>query len=185
MPCLTGYDMVMLRLTYAPELEKRHDTRPRWRRLLPALLARMNPAGGRFVQPAAALPTPRNFQTSLDAALSGGTSQSRRNAARDAVGNCHAPRAGPMRGRVLPGLRSGGLSATSDPAAARAALLRAGAIYRAMPGRRDPICPCRNAACRACAGARISPPRRWRWPDRALARCPRRRKPGTCGDAAC
>ncbi|MBW6507129.1 MAG: DUF2927 domain-containing protein [Rhodobacteraceae bacterium] len=130
---LTGYDMLMLRLTYAPELHS-GMREAEVAAALPALLARLNPAGGRIAGPAAALPTPRNFQSALDAALSGGAaSQSRRAAAREAVALATA--AGWADARAgFAWFALGRLSATADPAAAREALLRAAAIYRGLPG---------------------------------------------------
>ncbi len=130
---LTSYDMLMLRLTYAPELQS-GMSEAEVAAVLPALLARINPAGGRVSQPAAALPTPRSFQSALDAALSGGAaSESRRAAAREAVAIATA--AGWADARAgFAWFALGRLSASADPATARAALLRAGEIYRGLPG---------------------------------------------------
>ncbi len=126
-------DLLMLRLTYAPEL-RNGMSESEVVAVLPAALARINPAGGSFATPAPATPTPRAFQTALDTALSGNTAQSRRLiAAQTAVDiatakGWHDARAG------FAWFALGRLSASNDPVRARVALLRADAIYQALPG---------------------------------------------------
>ncbi|MGR3759061.1 DUF2927 domain-containing protein [Roseobacteraceae bacterium NS-SX3] len=82
---LTGFDMLILRATYAPEL-RTGMTRAQVAARLPAILARLNPAGeARRPQP---LPeTPRAWIGAVEAALgpSTGTAQRRQAAARAAA----------------------------------------------------------------------------------------------------
>ena len=81
---LTSFDMLILRLTYAPELQNgmsRQDVGAR----LPALLARMNPGGQRAGTPAAPV-TDSRWIASVRTALSAQeTPRKRRNAAQNAV----------------------------------------------------------------------------------------------------
>ncbi|MEM1064253.1 MAG: DUF2927 domain-containing protein [Pseudomonadota bacterium] len=81
---LTGFDMLVLRTTYAPELASglsREEVAAR----LPALLDRLNPEGADGVEPAPSA-TPREWVSMMEAALNPRTNPTRRrNAARDAV----------------------------------------------------------------------------------------------------
>jgi len=64
---LTGFDMLMLRAAYAPELRS-GMTRDQVAAVLPKVLARLNPAGeGRASNPLP--PTPRNWAREIEAAL--------------------------------------------------------------------------------------------------------------------
>lgn len=130
---LTAHDMLMLRIAYAPELAS-GMTEAEVAATLPGVLMRLNPGGGRFATATAPSPTPRSFQAALETALSGdATSEARRGAARDAVAIASA--AGWADARAgFAWFALGRLSAASDPAAARAALFNAAAIYRALPG---------------------------------------------------
>ena len=81
---LTGFDMLVLRAFYAPELAS-GMTRGEVAARLPALLARLNPAGGAgtFTAPT---PTPVAWKTAIETALSGtGEPTDRRVAASRAV----------------------------------------------------------------------------------------------------
>lgn len=130
---LTRTDMLVLRVYYAPELAS-GMTEAEVAARLPALLARLNPAGGRAAAPAPQIPTPRSFQTAIDAALAGGAStEVRRSAARNAVSIATAAGWNDARAGFA-WFALGRLSAASDPAAAREALLMAAAIYRRLPG---------------------------------------------------
>jgi hypothetical protein len=81
---LTGFDMLALRVHYAPELAN-GMTRDEVAARLPALLARLNPAGGRG-GPAAPVETPRAWIEAIEAALGpGGSTVERRIAAGRAV----------------------------------------------------------------------------------------------------
>ena len=81
---LTGFDMLVLRAFYAPELAS-GMTRAQVAARLPGLLARLNPAGGRGTLNGAA-PTPVAWKTAIETALSGaGAATDRREAATQAV----------------------------------------------------------------------------------------------------
>ena len=81
---LTGFDMLVLRAFYAPELAS-GMTREQVAARLPALLARLNPAGGTGTVRAVA-PTPASWKSAIELALSGtGSSTDRRAAAAEAV----------------------------------------------------------------------------------------------------
>jgi len=81
---LTGFDMLVLRAFYAPELAS-GMTREQVAARLPALLARLNPAGGRGAVTTFA-PTPATWKSAIETALSGaGTPAERRDAAATAV----------------------------------------------------------------------------------------------------
>jgi len=73
---LTGFDMLILRAYYAPELAS-GMTREEAARTLPALLARLNPRGQRR-QEAPVAPTTRDWISAIETALGPGTSPSRR-----------------------------------------------------------------------------------------------------------
>ncbi|WP_254694039.1 DUF2927 domain-containing protein [Sulfitobacter sp. SK012] len=81
---LTGFDMLMLRITYAPELRTGMD-RNAVAAALPGILARMNPGGARV----AALrvgPTPQAWKQAIEKALGPQTSSAnRRNSAARAI----------------------------------------------------------------------------------------------------
>ncbi|MGR3623641.1 DUF2927 domain-containing protein [Pseudophaeobacter sp.] len=81
---LTGFDMLMLRATYAPEL-RTGMSRAEVAAALPALLARLNPAGESLASEA--LPaTPRSWIDAIETALGPGSSlSSRKRAANRAV----------------------------------------------------------------------------------------------------
>ncbi len=128
---LTGFDMLMLRVTYAPELRSgmsRDEVAAR----LPALLNRLNPAGA--MRPASYPgPTPDSFVRAIEDALGPGSSRAgRRVAARSAV--AIAERQGWRDGRAgFAWLVLGRLSLSDDPVTAADALLRAGTIYHSDP----------------------------------------------------
>ncbi|GGH19822.1 Protein of unknown function [Cribrihabitans marinus] len=76
---LTGFDMLILRATYAPELRS-GMTRAQVAAALPGILARLNPAGAQ-VAPEPASATPRNWIDAVQTALGPGASASERRAA--------------------------------------------------------------------------------------------------------
>jgi len=81
---LTGFDMLILRAFYAPELRS-GMTKAEVTARLPALLARLNPAGGNGT-PRPAAPTPKAWKQAIETALGTKSSpQARRDAARRAV----------------------------------------------------------------------------------------------------
>ena len=75
---LTGFDMLMLRVTYAPELQP-GMSQGAVAAALPAILARLNPAGQRPGSPLP--PTPRAYGDAIARALGHGTSAAGRRAA--------------------------------------------------------------------------------------------------------
>ncbi|GKY87604.1 DUF2927 domain-containing protein [Sinisalibacter aestuarii] len=81
---LTGFDMLILRAYYAPDLAS-GMTRSEVSARLPAILARLNPAGGTGT-PRLAAPTPRAWKDAIEDALGGsGPIATRQLAARRAV----------------------------------------------------------------------------------------------------
>lgn len=81
---LTNFDMMILRATYAPELNS-GMTRDEVAARLPALFARLNPRGQTGPTPTPS-PTPPEWSAAIQASLGPGTNRSaRRNAANDAL----------------------------------------------------------------------------------------------------
>ncbi|HQU68269.1 MAG TPA: DUF2927 domain-containing protein [Albidovulum sp.] len=128
---LTGFDMLMLRTTYAPVLASgmgRDEVAAR----LPAILNRLNPAGdGRAARFPG--PTPDAYARAVETALGPGAGRgARKVAARTAVNIAQSEgwtdtRAG------FAWLILGRLSLTDDPVGSADALMRAGAIYHNDP----------------------------------------------------
>ncbi|WP_287184995.1 DUF2927 domain-containing protein [Rhodovulum sp.] len=128
---LTGFDMLILRIYYAPELRS-GMTRAQVAQILPGLLARMNPRGeGRAGAPVAQ--TSRDWIEAIETALGAGTSAPRRRAAAErAVAIARAR--GWQDGRLAFSLFAlGRLSIGERPELALAAFLQAGEIYAARP----------------------------------------------------
>lgn len=128
---LTGFDMLILRATYAPELHSGMTSSEVAARL-PDILARLNPAGERG--PAARPdPTPRAYSEAIETALGPGTfGGRRREAARQAVeiAQSHGwrdARAG------FAWLALGRLSLGHDTETAALAFHEAAAIYESQP----------------------------------------------------
>ncbi|MCB2128337.1 MAG: DUF2927 domain-containing protein [Rhodobacteraceae bacterium] len=128
---LTGFDMLILRLTYAPDLQS-GMTRGQVAAALPGLLDRMNPRG-RGIAPAYPGETPRAYVDAIETALGPGAGEGRRrDAALKAVTIAKAEgwrdaRAG------FAWLALGRLTLTRDPVGALAAFEEADRIYRADP----------------------------------------------------
>ena len=129
---LTGFDMLILRATYAPDLAagmRREDVAAR----LPAILARLNPQGegigGGF-----AAPTPRPWINALEVALAGRGSIAQREAsAAQAVSM--ARNAGWQDGRLALSLFAlGRLTLSRNPDVALPCFAEAAQIYRSLPG---------------------------------------------------
>ena len=128
---LTSFDMLILRATYAPELRSGMSQSEVAARL-PAILARMNPAGGAGgIAPAN--PTPRAFNQLIETAIGGaGSLSSRRAAAARAIRL--AQDAGWQDGRLgFAYYVQGRLSLGSYASSAPAAFAAAEALYRADP----------------------------------------------------
>ena len=131
---LTGFDMLILRAYYAPELES-GMTRAQVAARLPAILARLNPGGGRGA-PVMTPATPRAWKTAIEAASgSRGSDARRRQAALRAV--ALAREFGWVDTRLAYSLYVlGRLSLGVDSDRALAAFTEAERIYRSLPGTR-------------------------------------------------
>lgn len=129
---LTGFDMLILRAYYAPELRS-GMTRDQVARRLPAVLGRLNPSGGGGA-PVATRPTPQSWKQAIETALGANTATSRRRgAAEDAV---HIARAqGWYDTRLAFSLYAlGRLSLGVNSDVALQAFREAETIYRNAPG---------------------------------------------------
>ncbi len=128
---LTGFDMLMLKVYYAPEI-RNGMTRDQVAVLLPGILARLNPAGLNGA-PEYLGPTPRSWINAIEAALGPRTATSERlRAARRAVSIAQAQ--GWSDGRYAFSLFAlGRLSLRTDPETSLASFLQAGRIYAARP----------------------------------------------------
>jgi len=130
---LTGFDMLVLRTYYAPDLAS-GMTRAEVAARLPGLLARANPRGGSAAQSAPADPTPRAWIDAVERALGPRASDpARREAARRAVAIAQASgwtdaRAG------FAWFALARLSLSGDLETAFTGFLRAALIYRSRPG---------------------------------------------------
>ncbi|MDP4031486.1 MAG: DUF2927 domain-containing protein [Pseudorhodobacter sp.] len=129
---LTGFDMLILRLHYAPELRS-GMSRAEVAARLPGLLARMNPQGQRPGGKAADN-TPRPWITAIETALGAKASAKvRRAAAQQALAIARAQ--GWHDSRLAFSLFAiGRLNSGHDAATAAAAFSEAGRIYRSLPG---------------------------------------------------
>ncbi|MEI4487148.1 DUF2927 domain-containing protein [Frigidibacter sp. MR17.14] len=130
---LSGFDMVMLRTYNAPELHS-GMTRAEVAALLPKVLERVNPAGGKVRQSAPADETPREWVRAVETALGPGVSATgRRSAARRAVEI--AERQHWRDGRAgFSWFILGRLSLNGDLETAFTSFLRAALIFRSHPG---------------------------------------------------
>lgn len=129
---LTSFDMLMLRVHYAPELRS-GMTREQVAAVLPGLLARLNPTGatGRTHQGGQ---TPRAWIRAMETALGPRGSVSARNAAaHEALAIAHAQ--GWQASRLaFSWFAVGRLNVSNDPVAAANAFANAERIYRRLPG---------------------------------------------------
>jgi hypothetical protein len=130
---LTGFDMLVLRALYAPELAS-GMTETEVAARLPALLDRLNPAGARRWSAGSAGATPRVWQNALETALGGrGPVEQRIAAARDAVAMARGR--GWHDGRMaISQFALGRLTLSRDPATALPALAAAARIWGGLPG---------------------------------------------------
>ncbi|MEZ5685877.1 MAG: DUF2927 domain-containing protein [Paracoccaceae bacterium] len=130
---LTRYDMLMLRLAYAPEMRS-GMTRPEVMARLPGLLARLNPGGGAAMGAAPPAPTPQAYVEAITGALGGARSTPQRQAsAQRALMIAQAQGWADSR-TAFAWFVIGRLSLQADPPAALAAFDRAEALYRPLPG---------------------------------------------------
>jgi Protein of unknown function (DUF2927) len=129
---LTGFDMLVLRATYAPELRAGMNEDQVAARL-PEVLARLHPQGG-GVGGGSAGPTPRQWTNAIEVALGGRSGlPAREQAARQAI--AIAQEAGWHDARLALGYFAlGRLLLTRDPDTALASFATAGRIYRSLPG---------------------------------------------------
>ncbi|MFC7704908.1 DUF2927 domain-containing protein [Plastorhodobacter daqingensis] len=128
---LTGFDMLILRTYYAPELASgmsRNEVAAR----LPAILRRLNPAGERPALPDPG-PTPRDWLNAIEVALAPERRPDRLDAARYAV--LVAQDAGWQDSRLGLSLYAMGRAAAADfSTLSVASFLRAGLVWRDLPG---------------------------------------------------
>ena len=131
---LTGFDMLILRAFYAPELRS-GMTRAQVATQLPALLARLNPAGGTGL-PRYHPPAPREWKNAIETALGQGRSQVQRRAA--AIKAVEIARAQGWQGPRLAFslFVQGRLTLASNSSGAFDAFRQADRIYSASPGAR-------------------------------------------------
>ncbi|ULB09438.1 DUF2927 domain-containing protein [Cereibacter azotoformans] len=130
---LTGFDMLMLRVTYAPEMRS-GMTRDEAAAALPKVLARLNPKGGRLTEPAADDPTPRAWIAAIEEALGPtGSDRKRRTAALRAL--ALAADAGWRDARMAFSLFGvARLGMADEMEISVAAFVEAARIYRSLPG---------------------------------------------------
>lgn len=129
---LTGFDMLILRATYAPELHS-GMTRDQVAARLPAILNRLNPAG-RALPARAVSQTPRSWIDDVQTALGPGSSQvSRQRAAGHALDTAATMRWQDHR-RAFSHYMVGRMAQAQDPAAARSHFETALALLRREPG---------------------------------------------------
>lgn len=129
---LTGFDMLILRAYYAPELQSGMDKAGVAARL-PAIFARLNPGGGTGL-PSQIAPTPRIWKDAIETALgAGGTDTTRRQAAGRAVEIARAQGWYDTR-LALSLFARGRLHLGVDSRVALASFQEAESIYRTLPG---------------------------------------------------
>ncbi|MDZ7709662.1 MAG: DUF2927 domain-containing protein [Roseovarius sp.] len=129
---LTGFDMLILRAYYAPELRAGMSRREVADRL-PAILSRLNPAGDR-IAPRFAGPTPRAWIEAIQTALGpGARAPARRAAALDAVRIAQAIGWTDHR-RAFSHFALGRLAQASDPDFALEQFAIADKFYQTVPG---------------------------------------------------
>jgi hypothetical protein len=129
---LTGFDMLILRAWYAPDLRpgmSRDEVAAR----LPTVMNRLNPPGRRSAGPLPG-PTPREWVTAIEGALAGNQGQfQRRASAERALGIAREQGwRGPRLALSL--MLAARLAGRDQGEVALASLLRAAEIYRSLPG---------------------------------------------------
>jgi hypothetical protein len=130
---LTGFDMLMLRVFNAPDLRS-GMTRDEVARRVPAILARLNPAG-QGIGARGGLPrSPRAWLSAVETALGPGTAlTARRAAAQQALALARSNGLGDAR-LAFSYFTLGRLARANEADIALQAFLEAGRLYRAMPG---------------------------------------------------
>ncbi|OWJ78973.1 DUF2927 domain-containing protein [Haematobacter genomosp. 1] len=127
---LTGFDMLMLRTYYAPELSS-GMTRAEVAERLPKIIDRLNPPGRNVVRKPAG-PTTADWRDAINTALSSGSAETRANAARRAV--TIAQRNGWVDARLAFSHFTYARTAMAvDPEAAVTSLMSARRLYEGLP----------------------------------------------------
>lgn len=128
---LTGFDMLILRAYYAPELSN-GMSRNQAARLLPALFARLNPQGN-LIPSTQQLSTTRDWATSIESAFTTNlTPDARRRAATQAIAISRTQNWSDVR-EGFSYYTYGRLEVSNDPIKAERAFLAADAIFRSSP----------------------------------------------------
>ncbi|QBF31559.1 DUF2927 domain-containing protein [Thalassococcus sp. S3] len=128
---LTGYDMLILRMTYAPELQS-GMTQQEIAAQLPSILARLNPGGvGLARQPSA--PTPRSWVSAVQTALGPGASAPARRSAVNAALRIARTEGWTDHRRAFSHYIAGRMIQIHDPAAAQSHYALAMAFYEQTP----------------------------------------------------
>jgi hypothetical protein len=129
---LTGFDMLMLRASYAPELAS-GMTRSEVSARVPAILARLNPSGERPAPPAEE-PTPRAWITAIEGALDPRAPTPVRALRADRALAIAEARGWEDGRRAFAHFVRGRYRLSRDPVEAVEEFTRAGAIYARLPG---------------------------------------------------
>lgn len=129
---LTGFDMLVLRATYAPELRS-GMTRAEVAAQLPGILARLNPEGARLPRVDTA-PTPRSWVEAVQTTLGPGASVAARRRAAQSALHIAASEGWQDHRLAFSHYMAGRMEQLNDPARAQVHFDRAGAILRATPG---------------------------------------------------
>ncbi len=129
---LTGFDMLVLRAYYAPELRS-GMTRSEVAQRLPALLARLNPSGGTGL-PRFSAPSPRAWKDAIETALGQGTAMGKRRAAANRAVDIARAQGWHDTRLAFSLFAKGRLWLAVDGPGAFAAFREADRIYRATPG---------------------------------------------------
>lgn len=130
---LTGFDMLVLRAHYAPELHS-GMTEDQVAAVLPGLLARLNPRGERIAAVGARHMAPRSWIAAVNKAFGGQPSMAQRQAAADQMLEI-ARDLGWRDGRLgFSYYAVGRLYSHSDPERSQAAFNAAAKVYAALPG---------------------------------------------------
>lgn len=129
---LTGFDMLILRAFYAPELSS-GMSRAEVAARLPEVLARLNPAGG-YHAPRVTVPSPREWKSAIETALSGAHPLPRRRAAALLAVDIARDRHWNDTRMAFSLFAMGRLTMKQDSDRAFAAYREAEAIYRARSG---------------------------------------------------
>lgn len=129
---LTGFDMLMLRVYYAPELHS-GTTRAEAAAKLPALLARLNPAGERPGGPVPT-PTPRAWKDAIETALGPGSSESARHAAAERAVAIASGQGWTDARMAFSWFALGRLAFSDETERAVTSLAEAARLYRKLPG---------------------------------------------------